>query len=134
MDLKGRLGAFNVKDGSWNVIPCKDKSIKIWKLHLVELKGEIFEAKRGRRGIAQEFFKLKVRDDLSEWEKEEVAVDVTYCLGDCRSMAMPEQNPREGEKMKLTVASHEPKLDGTCCSKSIRENDLFGSAYHRVWI
>ncbi|KAL3739107.1 hypothetical protein ACJRO7_020498 [Eucalyptus globulus] len=82
VDLKGRVGTFNIKDVTWNVIPCKDKSVKVWKLLLLELNEEIFAAKRARHGIVQEFFKLKVGEDLSEWEKGDVAIDVTYYLGD----------------------------------------------------
>ncbi|KAL3739106.1 hypothetical protein ACJRO7_020497 [Eucalyptus globulus] len=32
----GRVGIYNVKDGTWNVIFCKDKFNKIWELHLLE--------------------------------------------------------------------------------------------------
>ncbi|KAI6674666.1 hypothetical protein NL676_002572 [Syzygium grande] len=137
MDLKGRVGTFNVKDSTWNVIPCKDKSIKIWKLHLLEFNGETFAAKRGCYGSVEELFKLKIADDLSEWEKEDVNRDdnddhVTYCLGDYGSSATRNLNQRDNKK--LIVASHGPKFDGSCCSKSICESDLFSCAYDRVWI
>ncbi|KAL3739105.1 hypothetical protein ACJRO7_020496 [Eucalyptus globulus] len=77
---------------------------------------------------------LKIRDYLSEWEKVDVTADVTYCLGNCGSMAMPKPNQREGEKLELMVASQGLEFDGSRCSKSIYKNDLFSCAYEQVWI
>ena len=50
VDSRGRIGTFDVKFGTWRIIP-SHKFDRVCTPYLVEFKGKIFAAKKGASGV-----------------------------------------------------------------------------------
>jgi hypothetical protein len=79
VDSRGRVGAFDVKDGSWNLIPSKEFQ-KVCISFLVEFNGEIFAGKKGACGVIEKLYKLNLEHGMAAWEEEKDLGDISISV------------------------------------------------------
>jgi len=139
VDSRGRVGAFDVKNGSWKLITSK-KFRKVCISFLVEFNGEIFAAKKGGCGVIEKLYKLNLEHGMAAWEEEKDLGDISVFLapyGSCAALALNEKT-----KKKLFVANYGP--ESKCVVYNVVERDYkkakrfnggsFSWWYTPVWI
>lgn len=106
VDSRGRVGAFDVKDGNWNVIPSKEFQKVCTSYYLVEFNGEIFAGKKGDYG---KFYTLNLEHGMAAWEGEKDLGDISVFLAPYGSCGVLAPLNHEKTKKKLFVANYEPE-------------------------
>ncbi|KAH7517133.1 F-box protein At1g49360 [Ziziphus jujuba] len=141
VDMRGRVGIFDGKHGSWKVVPCKGFQ-KVQVPYLVEFNGEIYAAKKGAYGEVEKLERLIMDDNRAVWKEVKDLGDVDVYLGPYGSCFLP----LHGENMekKFFIANLRPKsmypistvdLDDCICKKSsISVPESYGCYYTPVWI
>ncbi|GMY16501.1 F-box protein At1g49360-like [Fagus crenata] len=138
VDSSGRIGTFDVKFGTWRIIP-SHKFDRVCTPYLVEFKGKIFAAKKGASGVIEKIYKLKLRSGVATWEEEELG-DVSLFLGPFGSCGLWALDGIMNKK--LFVSDYGPKskcviynVDGRDYKKAKTFSvNSFSWCYTPVWI
>lgn len=118
VDSKGKVGAFDVKEGYWSVFQCQ-KFRKFYTPHLVEFEGDIFAVKKETSGAIEKVYKLKLEPGKAAWMEEDLG-DISLFLAPYGSCGVADLD--EKKKLRtLFVANHGP--ESKCVSYDVEGRD-----------
>lgn len=155
VDLKGSVGIFDLKHGSWEVFRCKGSDQRVRFSYLVEFNGEFYAVRKKsfrRSGVVVDkrvlIQKLRIEDDrFAVWEDGKFLDGVSMYVGPYGSCVVPLHDEcLKEEKKKFVVANHGP--ESKCVVYDVDDDDhgclynkrttyggkFFGWCYAPIWI
>ncbi|KAF3432398.1 hypothetical protein FNV43_RR27138 [Rhamnella rubrinervis] len=138
VDLKGSVGIFDLKQGSWKVFSCKGSNQRVRFSYLVEFSGEVYAVRNKsfrRSGVVVDkrvlIQRLKIDDGhgFAVWEDGKFLGGVSVYVGPYGSCVIPvhDEGLKE-EKRKFVVANHGP--ESKCVVYDVEDDD-HGCVYHK---